>query len=205
MQIRNETDWEAASDDASIEQMEWMARFSLWRNKVVMRQLGLVFIVPLLVLALVATAAQWPPTGENLGVVSRVVGITAAVFGLLLLLAVALTDLGGYAMAYRMDARGISGRPHGRTAKRNAAINTLLVLSGRPSAMGAGMLAQSRQQEYAAWKDVDRAEGDPSQRTVTLYKGRRALMVVACDEAHYDTVLAQAVSATARRNTRTSG
>jgi hypothetical protein len=43
--------------------------------------------------------------------------------------------------------------------------------------------------EYAAWKDVSRVDPQPSQRTFTLYKGRRPVMVVACDPALFDRLL----------------
>jgi len=53
-----------------------------------------------------------------------------------------------------------------------------------------------------AWKDVGRIEADPRQRTIALYRGRRPLMVVACDDAHYEAVLQEARTALARNQDR---
>ncbi len=196
MALNSENAASVARAESAADPQEWVARLPIWRNKVVVRQLAAVFVIPLLFLALVLAIVLWPPVGEQFLTLLKIVGITGGVYLVLMLLGTALIGLGGYEMVYRLDERGIGGRPHGRTAKRNRIINTLLMLSGRPSAMGSGMLAQSRQAEYVAWRDVDRAEGDSKQRTVALYKGRRAVMVVACDEAHYATVLQRAQNAT---------
>jgi len=182
--------------------LEWVAPFPIWHNRVVIQQLALVFIIPLLVLLAILVLILWPPDGEKLLLMGRIVAITGGIFLALLLAGTAVVSAGGYEMEYRVGEQGIGGRPHGRTARKNRLINLLLVLSGRPSAMGAGMLAQSRQVEYVAWKDVGRIEADPRQRTIALYRGRRPLMVVACDDAHYEAVLQEARTALARNQDR---
>lgn len=184
--------------------MEWVASLPFWRNQVVIQQLGLVFVIPLVVLFVILVLADWPLDGEELLFNGKIVLITAAVYLMLMAIGVAVAYAGGYEVEYRMNDQGIGGRPHGRTAKKNAIVNFLLMISGRPTAMGAGMLAQSRQVEYTAWKDVERVETDPQGRTITLKKGRRPLMVVACDEGHYEAVLQEAQAAVARNRKRAS-
>ncbi len=169
--------------------LEWVAPMPFWHNTVVIQQLALVFVIPLVFLFGVLVVADWPLDAERWLFDGKIVLIAAAIFLVLMVIGVAVTFAGGYEVEYRTNDRGIGGRPRGRTAKKNALVNFLLMLSGRPTAMGAGMMAQSRQVEYTAWKDVERVETDPRRRLITLKKGRRPLMVVACDEAHYDAVL----------------
>lgn len=183
--------------------LAWVAPFPIWRNRVVIQQLALVFVIPLLVLCAILAWILWPLDSEKLLLIGRILAITGGVFLALLVAGMAVVSAGGYEMEYRLNEQGIGGRPYGRTARKNWLINVLLVLSGRPTAMGAGMLAQSRQVEYVAWKDVDRLETDPRQRIIALYRGRRLLMVVACDDAHYEAVLQEAHRAV-HRKTKTS-
>ncbi|RMG24632.1 MAG: hypothetical protein D6724_05640 [Armatimonadetes bacterium] len=165
----------------------------------VIQQLGLALGIPLVIVFLLLLALDWPPDVESLLRSIKVVGgVGAFIFFVLLPIALLVTFAGGYEMEYRLNERGIGGRTVGRTAKRNAIVNFLLILSGRPTAMGAGMAAQARQVEYVAWKDVQRVEADPKRRLITLKKGRWPLMVVACDEAHYDAVLQEAQAAVIR-------
>jgi len=169
--------------------LEWVASLPFWHNTVVIQQLALVFFLPLALLLGVLIVADWPLDAEMWLFDSKLVLIVATIFLVLMVIGVAVVFAGGYEVEYRTNDRGIGGRPRGRTAKKNALVNFLLMISGRPTAMGTGMMAQSRQAEYVAWKDVERVETDPQRRLITLKKGRRPLMVVACDEAHYDAVL----------------
>jgi hypothetical protein len=199
MEPNNDAPGAALQEQSPPSKLAWVASLPVWQNRVVLQQLGLVFAIPLMVLLVILALIQWPLDGEGLLFIGRIVLIAAAVYAVLLLIGMAVVSAGGYQVEYRMDHQGIAGAPHGRTAQKNAVVNALLVFSGRPAA---GMLAQSRQVEYAAWKDVDRVETDPKRRTVTLYKSRMPLMVVACDDAHYDAVLHEAQAAVTRHRTR---
>jgi hypothetical protein len=177
------------AEEASPRHLTWVANRPIVRDPVVLRQLALAFGIPLAVLFVVVGVVLWPWDADALLFIGRIVLVTGAIFLVLLLIGVAVVAIGGYRMAYRLDDEGVGGVPHGRTATKNRVVNGLLVLSGRPSAMGAGLLAQSNQAEYTAWRDVDRVETDPRRRTLTLYRGRRRVMTVPCDEAHYEAVV----------------
>ncbi|MFQ5436348.1 MAG: hypothetical protein ACE5FD_15900, partial [Anaerolineae bacterium] len=182
-----------------------VATLSILQNKVVVRQLGLVFIIPLGFLFLVLLLADWPPDVENLTLNLKFLLIAAGIFLVLLLIAIGLVYGGRYEYEFRLNEKGIGGRPHGRTAKKNAIANFLLLFSGNLTAMGAGALAKTRQVEYAAWHDVDTVVADEKRRTLTLQKGKRPLMVVPVDAAHYEAVLQFAqkkAAATRQRRTR---
>ncbi len=193
------------AEDASSHQLTWVANRPILRDPIVVRQLALVFAIPLVVLFIVLGIIQWPWDADTWRILGGVMLITGGVFLALMLMGIAVVAVGGYRVMYRLDDEGIGGLPHGRTAIKNAVVNGLLILSGRPSAMGAGLLAQSNQAEYTAWRDVDRIETDPRRRTLTLYRGRRPVMMVACDDAHYDAVLEAAQAAAARQGSASNG
>ncbi len=182
--------------------MEWVASLSILKNKVVVTQLGLVLFIPLVVLAVILLLIMRPSGAEEWAVVGQIVLLTGGIFLGLLLIATLLVYGGRYEYEFRLNDEGIGGRPHGRTAKKNRIINFLLIFSGRPTAMGTGLLAQTRQEEYVAWNKVDTVIADERNRTITLQKGKRPLMVVPCDEAHYAAVLERAQAAAARTRSR---
>lgn len=182
--------------------MEWVGTLSILKNKVVVTQLGLVFFIPLLVVGLVVGLSNRPSTPEEWGFLLRIVLITGAVFLGLLLIAILIVYGGRYEYEFRLNDQGIGGRPHGKTAKKNRIINLLLLFSGKPTPTGTGLMAMSRQEEYVAWNKVDTVIADERHRTITLQKGKRPLMVVPCDEAHYAAVLDIAQQAAARTRSR---
>jgi hypothetical protein len=184
--------------------MEWVATLSILQNKVVVRQLGYVFFIPLIVLGIILTLIIWPSDAQEWGFVGQIVLITAAVFLGLLLVAILLVYGGKYEYQFRLNEKGIGGRPYGLTAKKNKVTNFLLMFSGQPTAVGTGMLAEARQIEYVAWKDVDTVITDEKHKTLTLHKGKRPLMVVPCDAEQFPAIQQFAQDAATRTQKRQS-
>lgn len=180
----------------------WSARISLVRNTVVVRQLALALGIPILLIALLMLALEWPPDPRAIGVALQVAGMVAGTFLVLLVIVLGLIYRGGYEYRYEVDREGIRATTHGRTAATNRIVNLLLMLSGRPSAAGAGILAAARQSEFVAWSRVSGVRADDRQRTITLMCGGRPAMLVACDEAQYAAVLEYVRAAAARSGQR---
>lgn len=176
----------------------WTARLSLIGSKVVLRQLALALGLPIILIALFMLALEWPPDPRALGVALRVAAIVAGIILVLLAIVLGLVYRGGYEYRYEIDRQGIRATTHGRTATTNRVVNLLLLLSGSPSAAGAGMLAAARQSEFVAWSRVSGISTDDRQHTITLLSGGRPLMLVACDAARYPAVLEYVRAATAR-------
>lgn len=170
--------------------LEWEAELPLYRSGVVVRQLLLALGIPLLILAALLLALD-PAGWRSIGAVVATVG---AILLVLAILSVLLIYGGRYRYRIRLDDAGVEARPAGGTARRNAVVNALLVLSGRPTPMGTGLLAQSRQRERVAWGEVDEVVPEPRSRSVILRRGNRPLMVVACTEDNYEEVLQRARS-----------
>ena len=71
----------------------------------------------------------------------------AILFGLLFLgiIAIVLIYHNRYDLQFTVDKNGVRSTTFGKTKGKNALINMLLALSGKPSAAGSGLLAASRQ------------------------------------------------------------
>jgi len=178
--------------------LEWEAKLNLARSTVVLKQLAFALGFPVVFLFCFVLILEWPVDRATLQMALKIALIVAGILAALVLVVLKLVYGSGYELGYTLTEQGIEGRPHGRTARTNVIVNFLLMFSGRPSAAGAGMLAQSRQVEYVAWDKVNGVDTDPNQRTITLLKGKKPLMVVACDEVHYEEVLRRSREAAAR-------
>jgi len=177
----------AAVERATV--LEWEADLPLFRSGVLLRQLGLALGIPVLLILALLLALDWPPDADRLRAIGGVVLIVGGILVVLALLALGLVYGGKYRFRYRLDDDGITAEPIGATARKNRVINLLLVLSGRPSAMGAGLLAQSRQREELSWLQVDRAVPEASSQSIALHKGKRVVMLVVCRPDNQEEVL----------------
>jgi len=177
--------------------LDWTLSQPLFSDTVLTKQLALVFGVTLLILALFFVVLFWPVDLVKLWQLLKLVLIVGGILLGLLALTLLLFYGGRYEYHYILNAQGIERRPAGSTARKNTIVNFLLLFSGKPGAMGTGLLAQTRQVERIAWKKVDGVVGDAAKKTVTLYKGKKVLMVAACNEINYETVLRQAREAAA--------
>lgn len=150
--------------------LTWVAKESLVRNPVFVRQMALVLIIPLVVLALIMLIVSWPPSAETLGMLLRVVGITGGIL-LALTLFVVLVVLGGRQQTrYTLNAKGIQAQAAGALKHMNL-VKALLVLTGKPTYAGIGLLTPGTQTWRVAWEDVRGADFDPQALTVTLHTG----------------------------------
>ncbi|PDW04489.1 hypothetical protein [Candidatus Viridilinea mediisalina] len=148
-----------------------------------------VFGLPILCLGLFLLILEWPPDPEVMMSVLGVMGLMIGIFGVLLTIVLLVIYQGGYDYHYSIDEYGITATTAGRTAKTNRVVNTLLMMSGRPTEAGAGMLAAARQSQALAWRDVSNFSVNANQRVITLNSGPLPTMLVACDATNYQAIL----------------
>jgi len=80
--------------------------------------------------------------------------------GLLLVLSaiVSLIIYGKYSLHYVIDDKGIRVSPSSKQRRTNMLMNRLTIIAGiiakNPTVMAAGLLANSHQNQYFAWKDI---------------------------------------------------
>jgi len=173
-------------------------RITLFGNRLILKQLGLAFGLPVLLLATLLIALDWPPDPEALRGIGTALLIVVGVLVGLLLIGVGLVYGGRYEYHYRLDTKGIEGQTSGRTKRTNRVVNTLLMLSGRPGPMGAGMLAAGRQREGVTWEDVDQVVPHAKDHWIDLRENGHRQMAVFCPKERFDEMLSYAQRAVAR-------
>ena len=169
-----------------MEKIQWQISVPIFRNRVILKQLGLAIGIPF-------------------GLVALVIGLTSgksvyALYGLGIIVVLLFLTWrfimavyrGKYEAEFVLDGKGILCRTQAKQAKKNRIINSLTVvlglLSGKPAAAGAGMLAQSRQEVSLRWNRVTRVKYKPKSRTILLRGGWTENIALFCADENYEQV-----------------
>jgi hypothetical protein len=170
-------------------ELSWVARLPLTRDPVFVRQMSLVFLIPLVVLGLIMIVIEWPLDTQRLGMVAKVVLITGSVMLSLYLFVIFGVLRGRQEIRYTLDAKSAREETAGPLKYMNI-VKLLLVLSGKPTFASIGLMAQGPKSERITWKRVEKVVSDQRTKTITLRKGRTDLMVLHCEDTNFDQVLA---------------
>jgi hypothetical protein len=171
------------SMDGVNRRIEWKVSVPIFRHPVIVRQLGVAIGIPFGLVALVIGLASG--------------GSGFALYGLALIAAllvftwlfVMIVYGGKYEVEFVLDDKGALCRTQAKQAKTNRIVNTLTVvlglLSGRPAAAGAGMLAQSRQNVFLRWNRVTKVKCKPQSRTILLRAGWTEQIALFCTQENF--------------------
>lgn len=170
-------------------ELTWVAKLSLGRDPVFVRQMSLVFVIPLLVLGLILVAIEWPLDMQRLGMIAKIVLVTGTVMLVLYLFVIFGVLRGRQEIRYTLDAKRAREQTAGPLKYMNI-VKLLLVFSGKPTFASIGLMAQGPKSERVTWKRVEKVVPDPQARKIILRKGRTDLMVLHCSEENYEQVLA---------------
>lgn len=166
-----------------MDKVEWKISVPIFRNSLILKQLGLALGIPFGIIVLVITLGS----ERNIYTLYALSLICLLLF--LTWLLIVIVYRGKYDVEYLLDNRGVSCRTQEKQAKANRRINGLTVvlglLSGKPSAAGAGMLAQSRQYEFLKWSDVTRVRYKPRQKVIVLRGGWTEKITLFCSKENY--------------------
>jgi hypothetical protein len=92
-------------------------------------------------------------------------------------------------MRFRLDANAAEvDMADTRADKANKIAIVAGILTGKPGLAGAGLLAQSNQQQKAVWSAIARAHYHPSWRAITLSNGWRTVVTLYCTPENYAAV-----------------
>ncbi len=169
-------------------ELTWVAKLPFARDPVFIRQMTLVFVLPLVVLGLLLVIISWPLDTESLGLVLKIVLVIGGVMLALYLFVIFGVLRGRQEIRYTLDGKGIREETAGPLKYMNI-VKLLLVLSGKPTYAGIGLMAQGPKSERVTWKRAQESVPDPEARTITLRKGRTDVMVIHCTEENYEQVL----------------
>ena len=169
-------------------ELTWVAKLPFARDPVFIRQMSLVFVLPLVVVGLLLVVISWPLDMQSLSMILKIVLVTGAVVLVLYVFVIFGVLRGRQEIRYTLDAKGVREETAGPLKHMNL-VKLLLVLSGKPTYAGIGLMAQGPKSERITWKRIEKLVPDPQAKTVTLRKGRTDLMVLHCTEENYEQVL----------------
>ena len=177
----------------TVEKIQWQISVSIFRNTVILKQLGLAIGIPFSLVALVIGLSSGKSVYTLYGL-----GLIGALL-LLSWLFIVVVYRGKYEAEFVLDQKGVLCRTQAKQAKKNRIVNGLTVvfglLSGKPAAAGAGMLAQSRQEVFLRWNRVTKVKYRPGSRTILLRGGWTENIALFCADENYEQI-----EAFARRN-----
>lgn len=165
----------------AVDKIEWTISVPIFRNPIILKQLGIAIGIPfgVLILFLIISKAIYAL-------------VLIAVFFLLTYLFILVVWGGKYDVGFELDKTGIRNYTLKNQAKKNRIINTVAVVfglsSGKPALAGAGMLAQSRQDVLIKWISIKKVKFYPQRQTVMIRAGFAENIAVFCTPANYSEV-----------------
>ena len=169
-----------------MEKIQWQISVPIFRNRVILKQLGLAIGIPFGLVALVIglTSGKSVYTLYGLGLIAALLFFTW-----LFIMAV---YRGKYETEFVLDQKGVLCRTQAKQAKKDRIVNALTVmlglLSGKPAVAGAGMMAQSRQEVFIRWSRLTKVKYKPKSRTILLRGGWTENIALFCADENYEQV-----------------
>lgn len=165
------------------EKIQWNISVPIFRNTVILKQLGIAVGIPFGLVALIIGLASGKSvyTLYGLGLIGALL-----LFTWLFIMAV---YRGKYEAEFVLDDKGALCRTQAKQAKKNRIVNALTVvlglLTGRPAVAGAGLLAQSRQEVFLKWNRVTKVKYKPKSHIILLRGGWTEQIALFCTQENY--------------------
>ena len=183
-----------SSSDKDI--ISWEIDVSLINNKYIARQIITVFGLAILFVLVILFLIELFSGTLNLVFLLNLLKIfllLVAIIAVLTVLGVFLVMGNRYSYRYTLDPdKGIWEKPQAGQRKKNSLVNSFVIFLGllakNPAAAGAGVLAQSRQEQHIKWKDINQVEIDPRKQVIVLKKNKITRMIVFCLPDNYEKV-----------------
>ena len=166
--------------------LQWEIYVPIFKNRFIMKGIGIAIGIPFgIVIAFIIITAG----GDIFGTDAKyALGLIVLLFVLAFLLVIIVYG-GKYAPGFIVDETGIINYTQEKQAKRSRIINGLLValgaVSGNPTAMGTGMIAQSRQVMRIKWKSIRKVKYDAKRHTILVRGGFTENIAVFCTPENY--------------------
>jgi len=162
--------------------IEWRISVSIFKNTVILKQLGLAIGIPFGLITLVIVLS-----GRSRDALYAL-GLVAALL-ILTWLFIMTVYRGKYEAEFVLDQKGALCRTQASQARKNRIVNALTVvlglLSGKPAAAGAGILAQSRQDVFIRWNGVTKIRCKPKSCTILLRGSWTEQIALFCTRENY--------------------
>lgn len=168
------------------EKIQWQTSVSIFKNSLILKQLGLAVGIPFgtLLLLLILVSKKDIYTIYAVSMVSLPLIITwifiMVVYG------------GKYEVEFILDSDGIFSQTQQKQRKKNRILNILTISLGlfskSLSSAGAGLLAESRQQVFIPWKQITQVNYNLKTKTILIKSGVMDSVALFCSDDNYDKV-----------------
>jgi len=169
-----------------MEKIQWEISVPIFKNTVILKQLGIALGISFGLVAVIIGLIS-----GNIVYYLYFLGLIAALLFLTWLFISAVYG-GKYEVEFELDNKGALCRTQAKQAKKNRMINGLTVFlglfSGRLSAAGAGMVAQSRQEVFLRWSKITKVKYKPKSRTILLRGGWTENIALFCSADNYSQI-----------------
>jgi len=166
--------------------LQWEIYVPIFRNRFILKGLALAVGIPFgIVIAVIIIAAG----GDIAGTDAKYALILIAALLILTFLLIMIVYGGQYAPGFIVDETGIVNYTQEHQAKRSRVINGLLIAMGlffgNPTAVGTGMISQSRQVMHIRWKSIRKVKYYPEGHTILVRGGYMEKIAVFCTPENY--------------------
>lgn len=168
------------------EAIHWEISVAIFKNTVILKQLGLAIGIPfgLVALVIIIVSGIRRDTLYALGLMATLLILTW--------LFIMSVYWGKYEAEFVLDGKGVICRTQEKQAKKNRIVNTLTVMlgliSGKPAVAGEGMLAQSRQDTFLWWNRITKVKYKPESHTILLRGSWTEQISLFCTDENYEQV-----------------
>ena len=167
----------------------WEIDVPIFKNNVILKDLGIALGIPFgLLILILFIASGGDVSADGIKYPLTLIGLLF-IAGFLFIMVV----YGGrYSAGYLIDKNGILNYTQKKQAKKNLIVNSLLIIIGlfskRPSAAGAGLLAQTRQSVFIAWKSISKVKVYPKSRSIVVRGGFAEKIALFCNDDNFQMV-----------------
>lgn len=166
--------------------MEWKISVPIFKNTMILKQLGLAVGIPfgLVVIIIGVSSGRSVDTLYGIGLIGVLLFFTwifiMAVYG------------GKYEVEFILNSEGVLCRTQAKQARKNRIVNALTIalglLTGKPAAAGAGLLARERQSVYLRWNRITKVSYHPERQAIHLRGGFSQNIGLFCTKENYKQV-----------------
>jgi len=198
LQVSKEGVLVLSRESNSTEKIEWPISVPIFKNSIIIKQLGIAIGIPfgILILFLLLETKGSKDTLYALGLI-------AAVFMFSYVLIRILWG-GKYDAAFILDSKGIRCYTQKGQARKNRVLNALTVilgvLSGKPAIAGVGLLAHSRQDILIKWHNIKKVRYHPKGLVIIVRGAFAEQIAIFCTIENYEGVEAFIKSKIAVKN-----
>ena len=172
--------------DTSISKLKWELKVPIFKNPIILKQLGIAFGLPFGILMIIITAI----TQETRYIAYFFILISLLFF--LTYLAIMVLYKGKYDVGFVIDEKCIRCYTQKAQARKNKMINSLAfifgILLGKPGVAGSGLLAQSRQDVTIKWKNIKKIKYNPKYNMIFIKGNFAETMAVFFTKDNYEKI-----------------